>query len=266
MWRDLVTHLQSSRIFHRPENPFIDLKFQNPTQSLRVRTFHPLSFEVAYDYSRTGFASLNVDRRFAPMVPFHFEYSSAGNLCLAVRGSPPELVAPISNRVSLKTIQLAGYLEKRNLTFVTSLEFAKGFSTSVSFNPFCVGFTYSGKNAGAEFIYNSVEEQPGFSGLFHWRLRKSELSLITSMYGAVAAVATTEVGIAKVSSLIEANFLTLASTATNAVTVRYRDLNLTLSVSLPSNRLSCEVEFETKPAPGLTTGFGLFVPINPKKA
>jgi hypothetical protein len=265
MWRSLVTHLQSSRVFHRPERPFIDLKFQNSTQSMRVRTFYPILIELAYDYSKVGFASLNPDRRFAPMVPFHFECSSVGSFCVATRAPPPARISGICNRISLKTIQFAAYCERWNPTFVSSLEFANKFSASLSYNPFCIGFTYSGTNAGLEFIYNSFQEQPGFTGLFNWTLRNTEISLMTSMYGAVAALTTTKLGIAKVSSLIEANFLTLASSATHGVNVQYRDLNLTVSVSYPSNRVSLDVEFEAQPNRDLKTGFGLFLPITPKK-
>jgi hypothetical protein len=147
---------------------------------------------------------------------------------------------------------------------VGSLEFAHSFSASLSYNPFCVGFTYSGTNIGAEFIYNAFQEQPGFTGLFHWNLRNTEISLMTSMYGAVAALTTTKLGIAKVSSLVEANFLTLASSATYGVTVQYRDLNLTVSASYPSNRVSFDVEFEATPNRDLKTGFALFLPLTQK--
>jgi hypothetical protein len=204
MCRRLIAHLLSSWIFHCPGRPFIDLEFQNPTQCLRVRTFHQVVILVMYDYSGIGSASLNLDHRFAPMVPFYFECSST------YRTAPGTPQPPLS--------------QSHSICAVTPLEFADSFSTSLSCNPLCFGFTYSGANARAEFIYNGFQEQPGFTGLFHWNARNTQISLMTSKSG-VAALITTKLGIAKVSCLTEANRFTLESSATHGVNSQYRDIS-----------------------------------------
>jgi hypothetical protein len=233
---------------------------QNATRSLRLRTFSPFLAEVSYDFSPSGFALLNVDQRFAPMVPFHLEFSSTPSLCVGLRLPPPGFLSQVSSMISLKTVQLGGYLDKLGLTGVASLEFADRFSASVSLRPLCFGLTYAGNRAGAEFVYNSFQEQPGFSGLFHWEERNTEVSILASMYGAVTALTTTKFGIATVSSHLETNFFTLASTAAHGLTVHYREFTLSLSVSFPSRRVSWEVEIEGEPVSGVKAGLGLFLP------
>jgi hypothetical protein len=257
----LVRHLQASRVFHRPERPFTDFKLQTATHSFRARVFYPVQLELAYDHSPAGFAALNPDRRFAPLAPLHVEYASPGALTVAIRRAPPEWLGRAAARAALSAVQLAVYVEALRPTVVGCLEFGGRWSASLSHNPLCLGLTYAGRRAGAEFIYNALQEQPGLSGLFHGRARNTEISLIASMYGAVAALATTRIGPAKVSSLVEANFFTLAATTAHAVTWRYRDLNLTVGVTFPSNRLTFDVGFESERINGIKTGLDFFFPI-----
>jgi hypothetical protein len=86
------------------------------------------------------------------------------------------------------------------------------------------------------------------------------------MYGSVATVTTTDMGVAQVSTFVEANFFTFASAAAFGISIPYRDLNISVAVTLPANTFTVEVDFENTGPKAVKTGFGLYYPASlPKK-
>jgi hypothetical protein len=200
-------------------------------------------------------------------VPFHIEFSSANFISTSARFAIQRQIPRLPRQLRLTAVQPALYLRGfRALTGSLTLEFADRAATSISFNPFAIGFTFSGQRAGIEIVHNFDEEQPSLSGLFHWTARRTQFSALTSMYGSVATVTTTDLGVAKVSTFVEANFFTLESSAAFGISIPYRDLNVSVSLTLPANTFTAEVDFENMGPKAVRTGFGLYFPASlPKK-
>jgi hypothetical protein len=161
----LVTHLQTSRVFHRPAQPYVDLRL------LLTRIYHPTLVELGFGYSPTGFSEPIDDRRFAPKVPFRIEFSSANFISPSARFAIQKQIPRLPRQLRLTAVQPAldvrGF---RALTGSLTLEFADRATASIAFNPFSIGFTYSWQRAGIEIVHNCDAEQPSLSGPFHWTL------------------------------------------------------------------------------------------------
>lgn len=267
VWFPLVAHLQKSRVFHRPAQPYVDLRLQDSRRLLRTRIYHPTLVELGFYFSPTGFFETIYDQRFAPRVPFHIEFSSANFISTSARFPIQRQIPHLPRQLRLTAVQPALYVRGfRAVTGSLTLEFAGRASASISFNPFSIGFTYSGQRAGIEIVHNFDAEQPSLSGLFHWTARRTRFSVLTSMYGNVATVATTDLGVAKVSTFVEANLFTFESAAAFGISIPYRDLNVSVALTRPANTFTVEVDFENMGPKAVKTGFGLYYPASlPKK-
>lgn len=271
MWAKLVSQLEESRIYHRPENPFIEFKWQDQNRSFRSHVYIPFQFDLVADYAPSGFSTyFSKHPRFMPKVPLHVEFSSDKSFLVSVRCQLPEgqikfVPKPFHDNTVQATLLVR---ELQSVTSVLSVEHADKFGASLSFNPFGFGLTYIGPRSGVEFVYNVREEQPAISGLFHVTRNRTEAAMLVSLYGNVMVMTMTDFKYARVSSMIEANMFTFMSTASVGLSIPVGNSFMSVAFELPKRKLTLEAAINSAEENGTKAGITAYIPVifrkNPK--
>ena len=263
MWAKVVSQLEESRIYRRPENPFIEFKWQDKSRSFRSHVYFPFQFDFVADYAPNGFSYFSKHPRFMPRVPLHVEFSSDKSVTVSVRCALPDGQIKFNGkRFHDNTVQVAVLVrELQSVTGIVTVEHAEKWNASLSFNPFSIGMMYIGPRAGVEFAHNFREEQPSISGLFHFTKNRTETAVLVSLYGNVMTMTMTDFKYARVSSMIEANLFTLTSKAAVGLAVPIGNSFLSVGFELPTKKLTLETAINSAEENGTKAGITAYFPL-----
>lgn len=224
----------------------------------------PFKFDFQFNVSNKGFADAITHPCLSPNVPFHMELASDGSF-------------GVNTNIEIKSEQLPSYFQKNSLmlglygtemnkiTALFGVKHSDIVSLSLTVNPILIGFTYHGKNFGFEAVHSVEEEQPSASLLFNKTFRRTEVSLMASMYGALTALVTSNFDKFKFSTLFEANVFTFQSSTAFGITFPFYSSYGHLSYSLPSKTINIEFSLNREKDENSKTGVTIFAPIQLNK-
>ncbi|OHT06275.1 hypothetical protein TRFO_25682 [Tritrichomonas foetus] len=270
MWRRIVDHLEETRIYKRPKQPFIEFEHQSNTLSSRYKVFKPFRLRIEADYDGKGITSLVRHPRFCPRSPFHIEIDTNRTFTLSTHFTLPNNLKYIGKYINEKTkatLSIGKYgKDWKNPTGAILFDYDNRYSFAWAFNPYSLTFCYFGDNHGVEVLYNIDETQPSISYFFNKTIKQTEITAMAMVYGNVTATLTTYYKKARVSTHLEVNVFTLTADSIVGIAYPFKDSTVSVSYGVKDNSLTVELalnKFEEDQKTGIT-GY-LPIPLSWKK-
>lgn len=266
MWNKVEKHLEESRIYKRPKNSFIECKYYNSNFYSELRASYPLIFSASFDYSRTKLKNLTKSQTFSPKSPVHFEVSSDGEMAANFRYELPE---EYKHKPSFlfKSVLTTSIIRSQDSSITCAFKFETNdrFMFSTSINPLSFLLSYFRNNFGTEIIYNVGEEQPSMSFIYHKCFENTAVTVLSSIYGNVSGIVTTDLGFARFSSFLESNLFTFNSKLALGVSFPFQTNFASISYKIPKRTLCFEFSFNKFDANDIKKGISLYFPIKFQK-
>lgn len=266
MWKEIEKHLEESRIYKRPKTSFIECKYYNNNFYSQLRAYYPLIIEASFDYSRTKPVNITKSQIFAPKSPIHFEVSSNGEAAVNFRWDLPE---EYKHKPSFlfKSVFSTSVMrsEDNSISWILKFETNDKFNFSTSFNPLSFYVSYFRNNFGTEFVYNVAEEQPSMSFIYHRHFEDIAVTVLSSLYGNVSGIVTTDLGFARFSSYLDTNLFTLSSKLSLGVSFPFRNHFANISFKIPTKTLTFELSLNKFVDDDRKKGISFYFPIKFRK-
>lgn len=259
MWNRVVSHLEESRIYKRPNQPYLEIKHQRETFQTRFLIFHPFRLKFVTDYNRKGFSDIINHPFFCPNSPFHLEIDTNKSFSLSMNFQFPKNLKYIGKYINEKIRTNIAFTTTEVSPIMTLFNFIYNdkFGLSFSINPQNYSFRYDSIHHGFEIIYSVEEQQPSLGYRYNRCLKQTEITTLATIYGNVGTLLTTYYKKARFSTFFEVNAWTLTSDVAFGIAtpIFSGNSNLSASYKYSTNSFNLELslnQFENDSKSGFT--------------